>query len=114
MPEFHLERFRPDQLALEFAAIAERLARRIEKRRPSLADQVRRAAESITLNVAEGAGAFAAGDRRRYYRIALRSVSEAVGALGHAVAISALHPTNTPEARATLLQLTRLLTALCK
>jgi len=41
-----------------------------------IADQLSRAATSITLNIAEGAGKFSRPDKRRYYLIALGSTTE--------------------------------------
>lgn len=41
-----------------------------------LRDQLDRAATSIVANIAEGAGEFSASEKKRFYRIARRSVNE--------------------------------------
>lgn len=46
-----------------------------------LADQLRRAALSITLNTAEGAGEFAPAEKARFYRMARRSATECAAIL---------------------------------
>ena len=46
-----------------------------------LADQLRRAALSITLNTAEGAGEFAPAEKTRFYRMARRSATECAAIL---------------------------------
>jgi four helix bundle protein len=48
--------------------------------RAHLRDQLDRAATSIVLNIAEGAGEFSPLDKQRFYRIARRSATE-VGAI---------------------------------
>ena len=42
----------------------------------NLADQLRRAISSVSLNISEGSGEFKPREKARFYRIALRSVSE--------------------------------------
>ena len=42
----------------------------------NLADQLKRAAASVCLNIAEGAGEFKPQEKARFYRMALRSASE--------------------------------------
>ena len=43
--------------------------------------RLQRAAVSIPLNIAEGAGEFSRKDKRRFYRIALRSATESAAIL---------------------------------
>jgi four helix bundle protein len=44
-------------------------------------DQLRRAANSIPLNIAEGAGEFLPAEKARFYRMARRSATECAGQL---------------------------------
>ena len=46
-----------------------------------LCDQLRRAASSIVLNLAEGAGEIRPREKRRFYRMAYRSANECVAVL---------------------------------
>lgn len=59
----------------------EAVARALERIRPSLADQLRRAVDSVVLNIAEGANEFSLKDKLRFYRIARRSAAEVDAAL---------------------------------
>ena len=46
-----------------------------------LSDQLQRAALSISLNIAEGAGEYAIDEKVRFYRMAKRSATECTGIL---------------------------------
>ena len=69
------------RIALEFVVHAERLAQSLPVGRSALADQLRRAAMSICLNTAEGAGEFSAAEKARFHRLARRSATECAAAL---------------------------------
>jgi four helix bundle protein len=77
------------RVALSFVATAHELAGSIAIHSGSgyLVDQLRRAASSIVLNIAEGAGEYRPVDKARFYRIALRSATEcaAIFDVAHAV-----------------------------
>jgi four helix bundle protein len=70
------ERFDVYQLALGFHAFAIEVAARVPRGHGETAEQLRRAAQSIFLNIAEGAGKFSRADKRRYYLSARGSVNE--------------------------------------
>jgi four helix bundle protein len=63
-------------LALDFAVRAHAIANELPRGCGDLADQLRRASTSIALNIAEGAGEFAAKDKAKFYRYAKRSTAE--------------------------------------
>ena len=46
-----------------------------------ISDQLQRAALSISLNIAEGAGEYAVDEKVRFYRMAKRSATECAGVL---------------------------------
>ena len=79
--EFDHQRLRMYQLALDFNEFASELNETVRRRSPALADQLHRAAISIALNIAEGAGEFRSAEKVRFYRMAQRSATECAAAL---------------------------------
>jgi four helix bundle protein len=73
---FEHERLIVYQSSLEFVRITEHLVEDLPAGYAHLRDQLRRAASSIPLNIAEGAGETAINEKRRFYRIARRSAME--------------------------------------
>ncbi len=92
---FDHERLDVYQRALEFLDQCDSIIEQLPSGRAHLKDQLDRAATSIVLNVAEGAGEFSPDEKRRFYRIARRSATESAAILhimarrGHAPADSA-------------------------
>ena len=62
--------------AIDFVALADDVVEHMPRGRAYLADQLQRAATSIPLNIAEGAGEFSKKEKARFYRMALRSGTE--------------------------------------
>jgi four helix bundle protein len=81
MSEFPHERLDVYRVAVEYLALAEDIAQALPRGRAYLADQLRRASLSVSLNVAEGAGEFSQADKARFYRMARRSGTECVAIL---------------------------------
>ena len=75
--------------AIEFLALSEQL--KVPSGRGELADQLRRAALSVPLNIAEGAGRVSPGDASRHYAIARGSAMECA-AIIDALQVLALIP----------------------
>jgi four helix bundle protein len=68
--------------ALEFFAIAHKLAQRLPRQKGQLGDQLTRASEGIVLRIAEGAGAeWRSLDQKRYFRSARGSAMECAAVL---------------------------------
>ena len=63
-------------VAIELLPAASRIADAFPRGYSWLADQLRRAATSICLNIAEGAGEFSGKEKARFYRMAKRSATE--------------------------------------
>jgi four helix bundle protein len=78
---FDHERLEVYQLALELIPLAETLVSQLPPGRAYLVDQLRRAALSVVLNIAEGSGEFSARDKARFYRMARRSATECASIL---------------------------------
>src|SRR5260221_8035775 len=75
------ERLDVYQRAIEFLTIAFAGADRVPRGYATLADQLRRAAMSIPLNIAEASGKLDGPDRRRYHAIARGSAMECAAIL---------------------------------
>jgi four helix bundle protein len=67
--------------AVEAVALIDELAEELPDGRAYIRDQLRRAANSIALNIAEGAGEFLPAEKARFYRMAKRSATECAGQL---------------------------------
>ena len=66
MPTFDHEKLDVYKAAIEFVAVADDLVEHLPRGRAYLAAQLHRAAVSISLNIAEGAGEFKKNDKRRF------------------------------------------------
>ena len=76
MDHFEHERLDVYKITIEFIAVADDIIEDLPRGRGYLSDQLQRAATSILLNLAEGAGEFASREKARLYRIARRSATE--------------------------------------
>ena len=75
------ERLDVYQRAIEFLALASRMLEGMPKGNSALADQLRRAALSIPLDIAEGAGKSSRPDPRRFFHDARGSAMECAAVL---------------------------------
>ena len=69
------------QIAIEFVLLADEVIEHLPRGRAYLSDQLQRAALSIPLNIAEGAGEYAVDEKIRFYRMAKKSATECAGIL---------------------------------
>ena len=69
------------QVAIEFVILADEIIEHLPRGRAYLSDQLQRAALSMALNIAEGAGEYAVDEKARFYRMAKRSATECAGVL---------------------------------
>jgi four helix bundle protein len=76
MQSFDHERLEVYRIGIDFVALTDEIVEGFPSGRAYLADQLHRAATSIVLNIAEGAGEFSKKDKARFYRMALRSATE--------------------------------------
>jgi four helix bundle protein len=114
MATFTHEKLEAYQVAIEFLVLADSIAGVLPRGRAYLGDQLRRAALSVPLNIAEGGGEFATADKARFYRMARRSGTECAAIL-HACEVLSITPReHTQAARATLDRIVAMLTALVR
>ncbi len=90
MARFQHEKLRVYEEAIALVLAVDPLAAKLERRRYYLADQLRRAALSVVLNVAEGAAEFSGAEKARFMNLARRSAGEVVAALVVATRLGAL------------------------
>ena len=69
------------RVSLQFVEDVHNLAKQLPAGNAHLTDQLLRAATSISLNIAEGAGEYSRAEKKRFYRMAKRSASESTAAL---------------------------------
>ena len=86
------------RLALQLSTEAAEVARALPKEWRAVADQLLRAAVSVQLNIAEGAGEHSPKEKARFYRIARRSAFETSAVLDLLRALG-----HVPETRASTL-----------
>lgn len=114
MNTFDHERLDVYRAAIEFVAIADTIASHLPQGRSYLADQLHRAAISVALNIAEGAGEFSKKDKARLYRIALRSATECAAIIDVSRLLGLNHETELETARQLLLRIVSMLTRMAK
>jgi four helix bundle protein len=77
----HFQKLDVYQRSIEFLALAQRVRERLPKGPAELADQLRRAAQSIPQNIAEGCGRTTRADKPKHYTIARGSAMESAAHL---------------------------------
>ncbi len=102
------------QLAIEFVAKANDLVENLPRGRGYLADQLQRAALSIVLNIAEGAGRFSPADKAVFYVRARASATESAAVLDVCRKLKLADDKATNENKATIERLVQMLTKLIK
>jgi len=111
---FDHERLDVYKVALDFLMTANDVVEGLPKGRAYLADQLNRAAVSIVLNIAEGAGEFSPADKARFYRIARRSATESAACLDIGRKLGVVGEKLYEPGRDQLLRLVSMLVRLCK
>ena len=114
MTTFDHERLDVYRAAIEFVGVADDLVERLPRGRAYLADQLQRAALSVPLNIAEGAGEFSRKDKRRFYRMALRSATESAAILDVCRCLRLSDDSRLTAGRDLLLRIVAMLTRLTK
>ena len=76
MAVFDLEQLDGFQVAAERVICVDEIAQRLPRGHGTLRDQLRRAANSVVLNIAEGEGEYSAGDKAGFTRMGKRSATQ--------------------------------------
>ena len=102
------------QTALRFLPLAIALADGLLPRYSALADQLRRPALSIPLNIAEGSGKSTGPDQRRFHSIARGSAMECAAIIDACAALAVIKEPQAQEADQLLLSVVRMLSKMCR
>jgi four helix bundle protein len=111
---FDHERMDVYQSSLKFLVMSAGIIETFPSGRSHLADQMHRAAVSITLNIAEGAGEFSKGDKARFYRMAKRSATECAAVLDICRELQIVEPSPLVEGRDILFKIVSMLIKLIR
>ena len=102
------------QQSIEFVARANLLIETLPRGRGYLADQLQRAALSIVLNIAEGAGKFSAADKAAFYARARASATESAAVLDVCGKLNLTAESSIEDNKALLERIVQMLTKLIK
>jgi four helix bundle protein len=102
------------RLAVEFVANANDVVEGLPRGRGYLADQLQRAALSIVLNIAEGAGKFSPADKAVFYIRARASATESAAVLDVCRRLNLTPPESTDKNKTILERIVGMLTKLIK
>ena len=100
--------------AVDFLAVAFGVSTQAPRGNGPILDQLRRAATSIPLNIAEAAGRTASADAARCYAIARGSAMECAAILDALCALQVVEPDRHQRGIALLERIVAMLTKLCR
>jgi four helix bundle protein len=102
------------QCAIRFLALSARISKNMPTGYSSLGDQLRRAALSIPLNIAEGCGRSADGDVARFYAIARGSAMECGAIVDACGALEVGEEEVRQELQRLVVRIVEMLTKMCR
>lgn len=108
------EKLQVYRTALDFLSSADALIATLPRGHAYLTDQLYRAASSVCLNIAEGAGEFSVRDQARFYRMARRSATECAAILDVCSRLGLSAPDKIAAGRELLVQVVAMLTAMVR
>ena len=111
---FGFEKLDAYQRSVEFVAAAAGIISELPGGYAPLADQLRRAALSVPVNIAEGVGRTSDADRRRHYAIARGSAMECAAILDACRVLQVAGPVILATGRSLLLRIVQMLSKMCR
>lgn len=102
------------QAAIEFLALCAGLMNAVPKGHASLSDQLRRAATSIPLNIAESSGKTGIADRKRFLAIARGSAMECGAILDVLRVLGLVDEQLVGEGKELIVRVVSMLTKMCR
>lgn len=112
MSDFDFEKLDVYQVSIKFVVLTNIVIEKFPKGKSYLTDQLQRAATSISLNIAEGAGEFSRNDKARFYRIARRSATECAAIFDVCGKTNIIDKSHFEEGRGLLKRIIEMLTKL--
>lgn len=100
--------------ALDFMLLINSIIEQLPRGKAYIADQLQRAALSIPLNIAEGAGEHSFSEKARFYRIAKRSATECASIFDVSNRLRLLDDDNYLRGRELLLRIVAMLTKMAR
>ena len=110
----HFEKLDVYQVSIQFVAAAVVISEQVPKGYAALADQLRRAAWSIPLNIAEGVGKPSAPDQARFHAIARGSAMECGAILDVVNVLQVSAPPELARAKHLIVRIVEMLTKMCR
>ncbi len=114
LKHFDHEKLDVYRAALEFVVVAAEVVEHLPRGRAYLADQLQRAATSVPLNIAEGAGEFSSKEKARFYRMARRSATECAAVFDVCARLELIDGATHDAGRDLLLRVVAMLTVMCR
>ena len=114
MIQFDHEKFDVYKVSLDFLTLSEEIISQLIKHKGNISDQLHRAATSIILNIAEGAGEFAKVEKKRFYRMAKRSACECAAIMDICKNLDSISEENYQESKELLFRITSMLVKMAK
>jgi four helix bundle protein len=113
-PVFGHEHLEVYHLSIDFVAVAVRATTKLPRGNAFVRDQLRRAAISVPLNIAEASGRPGSADAARHFGIARGSALECAAALDALRVLDCIAPDDLDHARQRLLPIVKILSKLCR
>jgi four helix bundle protein len=114
MPHLDHEKLDVYQVSIDLVVLIDEIVENLPRGRGYLADQFQRAALSVPLNIAEGAGEFSSAEKGRFYRMARRSATECAGIFDVCFRLKLIEKDLHEKGRELLLRIVAMLTRMAK
>lgn len=101
-------------IAVEFVVLSDAVIENLPRGKGYLSDQLQRAALSIPLNIAEGAGEYAVDEKVRFYRMAKRSATECASILDVCLRLRLLDEQKYAKGRDLIVRIVSILTKMAQ
>ncbi len=102
------------QASIDLVVLIDEIVEHLPRGRGYLADQFQRAAISVPLNIAEGAGEYSSSEKGRFYRMAKRSATECAGIFDVCLRLRLIEEGQYKKGRELLIRIVAMLTKMAK